>query len=131
MATGSSAFYIDKKFSDSLAGRKRIFELKTLSFEEWLSFRKQDELYNELLNIRQRSEYISISYREILDMFHEYLIYGGYPAIVLENKKDEKILLLKELKDSFLKKDMDESGISYPDKFYNFLTILADRKSVV
>ncbi len=125
VATGSSAFYIDKKFSDSLAGRKRIFELKTLSFEEWLSFRNRNELYNELLKIRQKREYISMSYRELLEMFNEYLIYGGYPEVVMENKKEEKILLLKELKDSFLKKDIDESGISYPDKFYYCMAILS------
>lgn len=33
VVTGSSAFYIDEKFKDSLAGRKRIFELKTLDFD--------------------------------------------------------------------------------------------------
>ena len=36
IATGSSAFYLDSSFEDSLAGRKRIFILKTLSFEEFL-----------------------------------------------------------------------------------------------
>ena len=30
VATGSSAFYIDRQFKDSLAGRKKIFELQTL-----------------------------------------------------------------------------------------------------
>ena len=33
IATGSSAFYLDTKFKDSLAGRKRIFELFPLDFE--------------------------------------------------------------------------------------------------
>jgi len=32
VVSGSSAFYIDKKFKDSLAGRKRIFILPTLNF---------------------------------------------------------------------------------------------------
>ena len=31
IATGSSAFYIDNRFKDSLAGRKRIFRLPTCS----------------------------------------------------------------------------------------------------
>jgi len=38
VATGSSAFYIDSSFDDSLAGRKRIFNLRTLSFDEYLRF---------------------------------------------------------------------------------------------
>jgi uncharacterized protein len=47
IATGSSAFYIDKKFTDSLAGRKRIFELQTLSFIEWLQFTNAGHLIPE------------------------------------------------------------------------------------
>ncbi|MBW6499943.1 MAG: ATP-binding protein [Bacteroidales bacterium] len=125
IATGSSAFYIDSKFKDSLAGRKRIFELKTLSFEEWLLFRDFRSLLGELNLIRSRSEYISPDYRQLLHSFNEYLVYGGYPSIVLENDKEEKVLLLKELKNAFLKKDIDEAGIANPEKFYLLLVLLA------
>lgn len=124
-ATGSSAFYLDHKFTDSLAGRKRIFELKTLSFEEFLLFRKKNQLRDELLQIRERKEYVSSSSREFTNLLNEYLIFGGYPGIVLENDREEKILLLKELKNAFLKKDMDESGVGHPDKFDKLLIILA------
>lgn len=125
VATGSSAFYIDQKFNDSLAGRKRIFELKTLSFDEWLLFKDLGYSKNVLSAIRQKENYISASYREILTYFNEYLIFGGYPEIVLENSKEEKILFLKELRDSFMKKDITEAGISTPEKFYALFTILA------
>jgi len=125
IATGSSAFYMDYKFKDSLAGRKRIFELKTLSFDEWLNFRDQKSLLRELQMVREQSDYISPDYRQLTESFNEYLVYGGYPAIALENDKTEKTHLLKELKNSFLKKDIDESGITRPDKFYALLTLLA------
>ncbi len=125
VATGSSAFYMDQKFSDSLSGRKRIFELQTLTFEEWLIFKNLNNLSGELELIRKRKEYISSSYRELMDMFDEYMVFGGYPEVVLENNRDEKINLLKEIKNSFLKRDIDESGISNPDKFYNLLVVLA------
>jgi len=36
VVTGSSAFYIDKTFKDSLAGRKKIIELFTFCFSEFL-----------------------------------------------------------------------------------------------
>ncbi len=39
IASGSSAFYIDRRFKESLAGRKRIFYLHTLSFPEFLRFK--------------------------------------------------------------------------------------------
>ena len=84
VATGSSAFYIDKKFKDSLAGRKRIFELQTLSFDEWLNFKDLDELSGELKLIRQQKDYRSPGFRQLLESFNEYLIFGGYPEVVLE-----------------------------------------------
>ena len=49
IATGSSAFYIDNKFSDSLAGRKRIFQLYPLSFNEFLKFKNQEDINEEIL----------------------------------------------------------------------------------
>lgn len=36
---GSSSFYIKNLFTDSLAGRKKVFVLHTLSFEEYLLFK--------------------------------------------------------------------------------------------
>lgn len=125
IATGSSAFYIDHKFKDSLAGRKRIFELNTLSFDEWLHFKGQENLLRELRLVRDQSDYISPDHRQLMENFHEYLVFGGYPAIALENDKTEKLQLLKELKNSFLKKDIDESGIADPEKFYGLLLLLA------
>ncbi len=107
VATGSSAFYIDTKFSDSLAGRKRIFELQTLDFEEWLNFRGFAQLLNELKLIAQQNDYVSTVHKELLEKFDEYLVFGGYPAIVLENDPDEKINLLKDIKNSFLKRDIE------------------------
>lgn len=35
IATGSSSFYIDKKFGDSLIGRKRLIQSSTLNFREF------------------------------------------------------------------------------------------------
>ncbi len=125
IATGSSAFYIDKKFRDSLAGRKRIFELKTLDFEEWLLFRDQENLMRDLTWIREKKDYHSLMHKELMEKFNEFLIYGGYPEVVLEKDMDEKKNLLKDIKNSFIKRDIDESGISDPQKFYTLLTLLS------
>ncbi len=127
IATGSSAFYIDSKFKDSLAGRKRIFELRTLTFEEWLIFKNLTDLYEELKIIRSQKNYVSANKTELVEKFNDFLLFGGYPAVVLENDKEEKIKLLKDIKNSFLKRDIDDSGISNTEKFYNLLMILADQ----
>jgi uncharacterized protein len=125
IATGSSAFYIDNRFKDSLAGRKRVFELQTLSFDEWLQFAGVAHLLPELEKVRLQQEYLSSVKRELIDQFNDYLVFGGYPEVALEKNKNERILLLKELKNAFLKKDIEEAGISYHDKFYMLLTLLA------
>lgn len=125
VATGSSAFYIDKKFSDSLAGRKKIFELYTLSFEEYLLFNNAESLISELKIIKQQSNYTSLYRNDIELYFSDYLTYGSYPGVVLKKTKTEKIDLLKELFSSYLKKDITESGVQNHDKFFKLLTLLA------
>ena len=127
VATGSSAFYIDRKFKDSLVGRKRIFELKTLNFKEWLLFQGKKDLIAELELIRQNKDYISTRKVELLELFNKYIIFGGYPRISLEHDDEEKILLLKEIKNSYLKRDIVDSGIVEVEKFYLLFTLLAAR----
>ena len=127
IATGSSPFYVDTKFKDSLAGRKRIFHLKPLNFSEFLHFKDEPELQEELHRIRQNEEYISKYYNDLLYHFDEYLTYGGYPKIVLEKDTEEKIFHLNELITSFLKKDIYESKIEEEQKFYNLITVLSSQ----
>jgi predicted AAA+ superfamily ATPase len=125
IATGSSAFYIDQKFTDSLAGRKIIFELYSLDFEEFLLFKGKTSLLKELALIKSDEEYISKKYKYFELLLEEYMTYGAYPAVVLEENIEYKIMLLKEIKNSFLKKDILESAIEQEEKFYRLLTLLA------
>jgi predicted AAA+ superfamily ATPase len=127
VATGSSAFYLDSSFEDSLAGRKRIFILKTLSFEEFLNFTNRQDLLNTLQIMRGQSDFISTQKEEMLEKFNHYLIYGGYPSVVLETDFDEKVELLKEIKNSFLKRDIEESGVNNTDAFYKLAMLLSDQ----
>ena len=102
---------IDEKFTDSLAGRKDIFNLSTLNFEEYLIFNKRESLVPELKRIRSDPENLSINMPELRILFDEYLFYGGYPGVVLEKKPEHKIGRLEEMRDSFLKRDMLESSV--------------------
>jgi uncharacterized protein len=125
IATGSSAFYINKDFKDSLAGRKKIFELYTLDFEEFLHFKGQDNLIKELLELRKRPSYQSLHKHALLALFNEYLTYGGYPAVVLQNNVEDKIELLQELVNSYMRKDVAESNLKDDLKFFQLVRILA------
>lgn len=125
IATGSSSFYIDKKFKDSLVGRKRLFHLKTLNFDEFLVFKDKIDLKHELEKTRERQEYKSVRYAEIMHYLSEYLTFGGYPNVVLAQSDEEKINVLEEIKNSYIKRDILDSKVENRQAFYNLLNILA------
>ncbi len=122
IASGSSAFYIDKKFKDSLAGRKFLFEVFPLNFDEFLLFNKQDEL---LLKTGKR---LTAYYKNNLSgLWERYSIYGGYPKVVLAEDDDMRKILLEELGSSYIKKDAKAAGIKNTDKYLSLLKILAEQ----
>ena len=127
VASGSSAFYLDDAFRDSLAGRKRIFNLFTCSFREYLKLSGKSELLDDLENILQRSNFKSSLIDYLRNEWESYMLYGGYPSIITEPDKQEKINRLKEIRDSFIKRDILESGVLNETAFYNLLRILASQ----
>ena len=122
IVSGSASFYIDTKFKDSLAGRKRIFQLPTLTFEEFLVFKDKSELSSLLFG----KTIPQIYKNELLNLQNEYMIYGGYPDVILEPDHKEKQLLLSEIADSYVKKDAIEAGLKYPGAYLNILSFLSD-----
>jgi len=125
VATGSSAFYLDKKFKDSLVGRKKIFHLYTCSFEEYLKLRNKEDLYDELQRIYSDSQAKSLKFELISQEWKNFMIYGGYPAVITAQNTTEKIEYLKDIRDSFVKRDILESGIQNENGFYQLFRILA------
>jgi predicted AAA+ superfamily ATPase len=125
VATGSSAFYIDNQFRDSLAGRKKIFQLLTCSFDEYLDLSGKPHLREEKDHLLKNGDFKSTFIDYLRVEWESYMIYGGYPAIVTEPDKLEKINRLKEIRDSFVKRDILESGVANETAFYNLFRILA------
>ena len=121
IVTGSSSFYIDKKFKDSLAGRKRIFNMYTLSFEEMLRF-KGFEQYIQYLNT---GNFPKLYDMEIKALINEYMLYGGYPQVVLENNIEDKKLYLEDIAESYVKKDAIEAGLHESKNYLKILQILS------
>lgn len=131
IVSGSSAFYLDKKFKDSLAGRKKIFYINTLSFSEFLEFKNRNDLSKllpqnfNLKNIRQ-IQIPKIYQKDLENLFAEFIVFGGYPAVVLADPA-EKIEELEEIALSYIKKDILEAEIKQEVKFYDLLRILASQ----
>ena len=127
VATGSSAFYIDRQFNDSLVGRKKIFQMGTLDFEEFLLFKNRPDLVNEISQFKSKKKSKSIQENLLWAYMDEFINYGGYPAVVLEENIEDKIELLREIRDSYIKRDVLESGITDETKFYRLLMLLASQ----
>ena len=123
IVSGSSSFDIKKKFKDSLVGRTVDFELFTLDFDEFLTFK------NENINLSDLN-YLSLDIvREKLNnLFSEFLIYGGYPKIVLESSVKKKETYLKQIINTYIKKDIkDLANIKNISRFNNLLKILSSQ----
>ncbi len=122
IVSGSSSFYMDHKFKDSLMGRKKIFYLYGLSFNEFLLFKNEQEI---IVSIKQ-SNNIGLIYKKKLEqLFSEYITYGGYPAIVLEPDYNKKRELLSEIALDYIKKDIYEANIQDQEKYFKILKTLA------
>ncbi|MEW6214917.1 MAG: ATP-binding protein, partial [Nitrospirota bacterium] len=99
--TGSSSLEFKAKFKETLAGRKRIFQLPPFSFHEFLTA-KEKYLADYL---KRRRKLIFIDQKRLLTLFKEYMTFGGYPRIVLSESKEEKRYLLHEIYSSYVEKD--------------------------
>lgn len=116
--SGSSSFAIKTKFRDSLAGRTVNFEIFNLSFQELLAFRGY--------KFEEGKQYTQKKVDELRSMFKEYILYGGYPKIVLTPEVDKKEKYLQQIIDTYIKKDIrDLADIKDIDKFNKLLEALA------
>lgn len=103
--TGSSSFYLKNLFPESLAGRKLIFELYPLTFAEFLTFKgqKKDSHRDFLAKERAKNR---IAYEKFSPYYREFIDFGGFPAVVLEENQDKKQKLLEEIFKSYFEKDV-------------------------
>ena len=79
--SGSSASLLSKELSTLLTGRNISFVIFTLSFKEYLEFNKKGNL-------------------------EEYLLYGGFPEVVLENLIEKKQMILQQYFEDIIHKDI-------------------------
>jgi hypothetical protein len=133
--TGSSTLEIRRKFKDSLAGRKVVFELAPLDFSEFLLFNGEKKLAElvEQFSLRQIVARGSIDdfplrpfQKKLFGYYSQFALYGGYPRVVRENIIEKKITFLDELVDAYVRKDIkDLMRIDNGQAFNNLIKMLA------
>ena len=81
VVSGSSASLLSKELSTLLTGRNLSFKIMPLSFKEFLEFRKDGSL-------------------------EEYLKFGGFPEVVLEQSEEKKLFILRQFFEDIIHKDI-------------------------
>ena len=118
VVSGSSSFNIKKKFKDSLVGRTVDFEIFNLSFREFLLFKGY--------HFNKKKIFTEKKISELKQLFTEYVLYGGYPKIVLTNEIYKKEKYLQQIIDTYIKKDIrDLAEIKDISKFNKLLEALS------
>ena len=103
--TGSSSFYLKNLFPESLAGRKTIYELFPLDFEEFLVFKQKERKFFDDFSKKAKNKN-KISFEIYSKFYEEYIKFGGFPGVVIENKNEKKKVILEDIFKSYFEKDV-------------------------
>lgn len=102
IVTGSSSYYLKNLFSESLAGRKIIFELRPLDFGEYLQFKQVKFQANTKIDFNLGTA----GFSELSPFYEEYIQFGGFPHVVLEPSAEIKKRLLDDIISSYINQDI-------------------------
>ncbi len=121
--TGSASFYLKNLFSESLAGRKYLFELYPLDFEEFIWFRG---LNYKLPTLEE--EVSETTYLIFAPLVEEYLKWGAMPEVVLLENPNEKQIALRDIFSSYFQKEVQLlSDFRKNEIMRNLIFLLAKR----
>lgn len=115
--TGSSSLELTSETAKFLVGRLFSFELLPLDFYEFLNVKDRglakifSETNGTIKNFIQREVDFEIPkndifIKEMLRYFEEYVLFGGYPEVVKAKSEEEKKIILKNIFNTYLDKDI-------------------------
>ncbi|MBN2318435.1 MAG: ATP-binding protein [Acidobacteria bacterium] len=124
IVSGSGSLELKAGIHESLSGRKRLFELPPVTFQEFAAY-KTGYSYEERM-----TEFFDVEKEQARTLLDEYLNFGGYPRIVVEPLADEKFKIMDELYRSYVEKDLIYwMRIDKPDAFIRMIQRLAASSS--
>lgn len=124
IVTGSSSFYLKNLFTESLAGRKKVFELFPLDFGEFLIFKgisfSRDPFSDKKFN--------NAEFGRLKGLYEEFVGYGGFPDVVLAARIGEKRDFAADIVSSYINIDVKTlADFRTQDGIYKLLKMLAAR----
>ena len=120
--SGSSSKLSSKEIPTELRGRALNFEISPLSFKEFLNFRD--------IELEKHFEYSERKTSEIKKALTEYIEYGGFPEIVLEDSILQKKRIIQEYFKTIVSRDIAERhNIKKIYLLHDFLRLLLNTKN--
>lgn len=122
IVSGSGSLELKEKIHESLAGRKRVFQVNTLSFEEFVHF-KTGYRYRDSLQ-----DFFAVEAAQTGELLDQYMNFGGYPRVALEEKLKEKTRIIDEIYRSYLERDVSYLlRIEKTEAFSSLVKVLASQ----
>lgn len=122
IVTGSGSLELKEKIHESLAGRKRLIEMTPVTFDEFVNYKTAYKYTNRL------EMFYEVEKNQTNDLLLEYLNFGGYPRVISEDTLSEKTLLMNEIFNSYVEKDLVVLlKIERPEVFQLLIRILASQ----
>ena len=137
--TGSSSLELRRETASYLTGRLFSFELFPFNFFEFLNARdkrfariymERNRIIKNLLyegegdfSIKEGSD---IFIDDLLKFLNEFINYGGYPEVIKSEREEEKLIVLKNIVNTYIDKDIvNFLNITDALKFKRILTLLS------
>lgn len=137
IVTGSSSLELCGAMAKFLVGRVFFFELFPFNFHEFLTaknprlaniYREKNSQIKEFI-LKSTSPIIETSdifRNEFIPFLNEFLTYGGYPAVIKAKDPETKKIILKNIYDTYVSKDIIEFlKIGDPSKYRCIVRTLA------
>jgi len=122
IVSGSGSLELKEKIQESLAGRKRLFELSPVTFDEFVHYQTEYKYADNF------SQFVKIERERLNFLLIEYMNFGGYPRIVTESDAREKYLLIDEIFRSYVEKDLVYLlHIDRPEVYRQLIRLLANQ----
>lgn len=103
--TGSASFYLKNLFSESLAGRKYIFELFPLSFKEFLLLKGE-----RICPPAPGERVLEAQYALLMRYYREYFEYGGFPQVIAKTSAEDKKRSFDDIFSSYFQLEVERLG---------------------
>ncbi len=114
--SGSSSKLSSREIPTALRGRALTFEVFPLSFREFLRFRDFEVPENVKFSRKKP---------ELLNLLREYVLYGGFPEVVLTKDTRIKRMLVRDYFNMIIALDVVERyGVRNPEELRAFIRLL-------